>query len=158
MMARQAARAPWRDKLPFGMRTLASAVVAAGMLAAVVAGCAGVLSGRAARVAASARALAIQPDGKIVAAGTASVGGFMSVFFHLAMARYHPDGRLDTGFGTDGTVLATEFRVSDYVVPTLALQPDGKVRYSAPSSSMTHRALAQEGPDLHWGDTAVSPL
>jgi hypothetical protein len=27
----------------------------------------------------------------------------------------------------------------------------------APSSSMTHRALAQEGPDLHRGDILISP-
>ncbi|MBI2204692.1 MAG: hypothetical protein HYU41_12655 [Candidatus Rokubacteria bacterium] len=100
------------------MRTIVSVLLAA----ALFTGCAGAFFGSG-RIAASARALAIQPDGKIVAAGTAGVGNR----FAFALVRYLPDGRLDTGFGVDGTVLATEFRVSDYVVPTLALQPDGKV-------------------------------
>ncbi|WP_244258237.1 calcium-binding protein [Streptomyces sp. Tu 2975] len=40
-------------------------------------------------------ALAVQPDGKIVAAGE---------LYGSAMARYNPDGSLDTGFGGDGRV------------------------------------------------------
>jgi uncharacterized delta-60 repeat protein len=46
-----------------------------------------------------ARAVAIQPDGKIVAAG--NVGGLGNAF---ALARYLPDGRLDRRFGDRGTV------------------------------------------------------
>jgi uncharacterized delta-60 repeat protein len=44
--------------------------------------------------------LAIQPDGKIVAAGTARVGGDND----FAVARYLPGGGLDTSFGGDGKV------------------------------------------------------
>lgn len=45
--------------------------------------------------------LALQPDGKIVAAGEAATatGGF-----DVALARFNPDGTLDTGFGTGGTL------------------------------------------------------
>src|SRR5262249_58695080 len=49
----------------------------------------------------SASALAIQPDGKIVAVGTeqptqAYAGG------HIALVRYNPDGTWDTSFGSGG--------------------------------------------------------
>ena len=43
-----------------------------------------------------ARAVALQSDGKIVVAGNASVGGG----YDFAVARYRPNGTLDTGFGT----------------------------------------------------------
>lgn len=60
-------------------------------------------------------ALALQPDGKIVAIGsmTARDDGSM-------LARYNPDGTLDSSFGTDGTVLAGS-------ATALALQPDGTI-------------------------------
>jgi uncharacterized delta-60 repeat protein len=49
-----------------------------------------------------ANAVTIQPDGKIVAAGVASVGNQQS----FGVARYLPDGRLDTTFGGgDGTTV-----------------------------------------------------
>jgi uncharacterized delta-60 repeat protein len=50
-----------------------------------------------------ASAIAIQPDGKIVAAGQATVNGSGGV----ALARYNADGSLDTSFGTGGTVGVT---------------------------------------------------
>jgi uncharacterized delta-60 repeat protein len=43
----------------------------------------------------------VQPDGKILAAGSSTVDGDSA----LALARYLPDGRLDTTFGGDGLVL-----------------------------------------------------
>lgn len=57
----------------------------------------------------------IQPDGKIVAGGTANA--------HFALARYNPDGSLDSSFGSGGKVVTpgTEF------ISALALQPDGKI-------------------------------
>jgi uncharacterized delta-60 repeat protein len=51
----------------------------------------------------AARALALQSDGKIVAAGYASAG-FTDDF---AVARYNPDGTLDGSFNTSGAVLTT---------------------------------------------------
>src|SRR3712207_7658174 len=47
------------------------------------------------------RAVAIQADGKIVAAGEALSAGIRSDF---ALARYHLDGSLDTTFGIEGKV------------------------------------------------------
>jgi uncharacterized delta-60 repeat protein len=63
-------------------------------------------------------AIAIQPDGKIVAAGFASSGSA----FRLALARYQADGTLDTTFGSGGKV-TTGARGATAV----ALQADGKL-------------------------------
>ena len=63
------------------------------------------------------RALAIRPDGEIVAAGTANED--------VALARYTAAGDLDTTFGDDGT------RISDFgsddVANGLALTPSGQI-------------------------------
>ncbi len=52
----------------------------------------------------SAFALAIQPDGKIVAAGTRSLPDFSSQF---ALVRYNADGSPDVSFDSDGVVITT---------------------------------------------------
>ena len=73
-----------------------------------------------------ASALAIQRDGKLVAAGRTYVGGLDQDF---AVARYTPRGRLDTTFGRAG-VVQTSFsarpKTSDEA-SAVALQRDGKV-------------------------------
>lgn len=69
-----------------------------------------------------ARALAVQPDGNIIVAGT-SDGGARKGF---ALARYTPAGRLDPSFGQDGKSL-TQFGSTDAEVAALLLQPDGKM-------------------------------
>jgi uncharacterized delta-60 repeat protein len=68
-----------------------------------------------------AYAVAIQPDGKIVAAGS-SYNGSDDDF---ALARYNPDGSLDTSFNGTGKV-TTAIGTKDEVY-ALALQPDGKL-------------------------------
>jgi uncharacterized delta-60 repeat protein len=65
-----------------------------------------------------ARGLALQPDGKIVVAGTA--GG------DFALVRYNSDGSLDVNFGTGGRV-TTDFFVNSDICNAVALQPDGKI-------------------------------
>ena len=50
-----------------------------------------------------ATSLVLQPDGKIVVGGTATVAGG-PVF---AVARYNADGSLDSGFGMGGRVTTT---------------------------------------------------
>ncbi len=66
--------------------------------------------------------VAIQSDGKIVA------GGYNSEF---VVARYKPEGSLDTTFGGDG-IVSTNFDIYGYLgsyggVSGLAIQPDGKI-------------------------------
>ncbi len=68
-----------------------------------------------------ARALALQPDGKIVVAGsTVSYPGN-----DFAVARYNSDGSLDTTFGNQGTI-TTDFGATDEAF-AVAFQPDGKI-------------------------------
>lgn len=64
------------------------------------------------------RCVAVQPDGKILAAG--------EVANKPALARYHPGGTLDTTFGTDGKVVTNISRFETSVRGVVA-QPDGKI-------------------------------
>jgi uncharacterized delta-60 repeat protein len=66
--------------------------------------------------------VALQADGKIVVGGEANLDGF----YDFALARYHPDGSLDTSFGGDGMVTTNWFVGSDDV-RTVLIQPDGKI-------------------------------
>ena len=65
--------------------------------------------------------VAIQPDGKIIAAGTV-----VATFSDFALARYNIDGSLDAGFGNGGKV-TTDFFIDDDVANGLALQSDGRI-------------------------------
>lgn len=69
-------------------------------------------------------AVALQPDGKIVAAGNSSAVGVFSVNF--ALARYNADGSLDSTFGTGGTVL-TSFGGPLSAAADVVVQPDGRI-------------------------------
>jgi len=73
-------------------------------------------------------AVALQSDGKIIAAGTHFVDfnpGDMSDT-DFALARYNPDGSLDTTFGNGGLVTTDFFGTEDDVFSVL-IQPDGKI-------------------------------
>jgi uncharacterized delta-60 repeat protein len=69
----------------------------------------------------AANAVAIQPDGKIVAAGETDFGDG-----RFALARYNPDGSPDTDFAGDGRVL-TDIGGGDDGANAVAIQPDGKI-------------------------------
>ncbi len=90
--------------------------------------------------------VAIQPDGKIVAAGVGNQ--------NFALARYNPDGTPDTGFGNNGT-MTTDFGGTE-AGEDLALQADGKIVVVGswsmfdPEDPMNRRsgfALARYNPD-----------
>jgi uncharacterized delta-60 repeat protein len=74
----------------------------------------------------SVQDLVIQPDGKILAAGTAVSG----TWSHFALARYNVDGSLDAAFGSGGKVV-TDFGTP--AAPTvdriaaMAVAADGKI-------------------------------
>jgi uncharacterized delta-60 repeat protein len=68
----------------------------------------------------SARAVAIQPDGKIVVAG--ATGNYVSDF---AVVRYDSKGKLDTKFGKGGKAV-TDIMGLD-VAESVSIQPDGKI-------------------------------
>lgn len=70
---------------------------------------------------ASARGVAIQSDGKIVAAGL----GFNNFGADIALVRYHQDGSLDTAFNSTGKVTTS---VGSFAAAyAVALQSDGKI-------------------------------
>jgi uncharacterized delta-60 repeat protein len=62
--------------------------------------------------------VAIQADGKVVAVGPG--GG------DFALARFTPDGSLDTTFSDDGKQ-TTDFAASDDAAAAVAIQPDGRI-------------------------------
>src|SRR6266571_3983905 len=72
----------------------------------------------------AAFAVAVQPDGKVLAAGYVFLSAATN--YDFALARYLPDGSLDPSFGTNGKV-ATDFHGSTDVARAVALQPDGKI-------------------------------
>jgi len=66
-------------------------------------------------------ALAIQPDGKIIAVG----GNSIILDGDFVVARYNPNGTLDSSFGTGG-IVTTDFAGND-VAFTVTLQVDGRL-------------------------------
>lgn len=76
-----------------------------------------------------AKSLAIQSDGKIVAAGYA-LPGTGSSSFCFALVRFDADGSLDATFDSDG-IVTTPFSLDDAYIDSLAngvaIQPDGKI-------------------------------
>jgi uncharacterized delta-60 repeat protein len=68
----------------------------------------------------TAYAVAIQADGKIIAAGTTDLSSGGN--FRSALARYNADGSLDNSFGAGGKALGAGREISE-----IALQTDGKI-------------------------------
>ena len=68
---------------------------------------------------AKAYAVAIQPDGRIVAAGEAEEA--------IGLARFLPDGTLDTSFGSGGLVRTDASPGGSSEALELVIQPDGKI-------------------------------
>jgi uncharacterized delta-60 repeat protein len=82
-----------------------------------------------------ANAVAIQTNGEIIAAGYTQVGG-------TGVARYNPNGSLDTSFGSAGQVRLAN--ISNYDPPgILALQGDGKMLVSGKLTTADDFALAR---------------
>ena len=78
----------------------------------------------------TATAIAIQPDGKIVVAGstgenTSLFGGSSNRDF--ALVRYNSDGSLDDTFGTGGIVTTDVSRGGDDNATSVLIQPSGKI-------------------------------
>ena len=72
-----------------------------------------------------ANAVTIQPDGKLVVAGTTYTNNDFSDE-DFAIARYNTDGSLDASFGNNGKV-TTDFPNRAAVISAVVVQPDGKI-------------------------------
>ena len=97
-------------------------------------------------------ALALQPDGKIIAGGTLRLD---NNFYRgdFALTRYNPDGTLDATFGEGGMVI-TDVTASDTLIDQikdLALEPDGKIIAGGSAVSLIFSgdkfAMARYQPD-----------
>jgi uncharacterized delta-60 repeat protein len=97
---------------------------------------------------AATAAIAIQPNGLIVTAGSA--GASLDEPSDFALARYRADGTLDPKFGAGGKALAT-FDLPVSGASALALQPDGKIvaagRAGASGNGGSEVALARYRPN-----------
>ncbi|MFI5134258.1 MAG: delta-60 repeat domain-containing protein, partial [Chitinophagales bacterium] len=91
-----------------------------------------------------ANAVAIQPDGKIIAAGYSYVGEH----FDFALARYNADGVPDKSFNTDGKLISSVGKFND-VINSIAVQPDGKIVAAGYSSDgiQNHFAIVRYNID-----------
>jgi uncharacterized delta-60 repeat protein len=90
------------------------------------------------------RAVAIQPDGKLVIAGHVLKGSTTDVI----VARYHPDGSLDSTFSGDGKVVTDYLNAEEYAW-AVTLQSDGKILVagSAEQVSDPYFFLLRYNPD-----------
>jgi uncharacterized delta-60 repeat protein len=66
-----------------------------------------------------ARAVALQPDGRIVVTGSFDI-------FNIGLARFRADGRLDRSFNGDG-VMRTQVDGGEQGANGLVIQPDGRI-------------------------------
>ncbi len=80
-------------------------------------------------------ATAIQPDGKIVLAGTAALGDLASdADLFVALVRFNTNGTPDTTFGSDGTVVTEVGAYRDEAL-SVALQSNGRILVAGASAA-----------------------
>ena len=84
-----------------------------------------------------ASALALQPDGRLVAAGSSVIGAYSD----FALVRYKPDGTLDRSLNRTGKV-TTAIGSFSAGAGALVVQPDGKPVAAGASSNGSHYDLA----------------
>ena len=102
----------------------------------------------------AAGSVAIQPDGKIIAAGYYTPDSYPD-YREYAIARYLPDGSLDPAFGSGGKVAgATEYGT---LINALVLLPNGKILVAGTKDAGNNkmwiaRFNADGSPDGTFGD------
>ena len=108
-----------------------------------------------------AYAAALQPDGKILAAGVTNARGT----YDFAVARYLSSGALDPSFGENGVAITDFGRSKDWAY-ALALQPDGNIVVAGVSDRSGSRdfalarytAAGQLDPSFGHGGLVVTPV
>ncbi|HEX5153586.1 MAG TPA: delta-60 repeat domain-containing protein [Parafilimonas sp.] len=97
---------------------------------------------------ATANSIALQPDGKIIAAGTGNDD--------LAVARFNADGSIDSSFGKNGKI-KRDFEGYQDAINKLILQPDNKilaVGYGFESNHETTKIILMRfNPDGSFDDS-----
>jgi uncharacterized delta-60 repeat protein len=86
-------------------------------------------------------AIAMEPNGEVLAAGGANSGGTNGAF---ALALFQTDGTLDPNFGTQGVVITSFNATNDTVARAIALEPNGQIVLAGyVTSGTTEFALAR---------------
>jgi len=103
----------------------------------------------------SINALAIQDDGKIVAAGKSNVSHNE---FDFVAARFNPDGALDTTFASNGKFVLS--RSSSDIGNSVLIQPDGKILIGGRVGPFCGvlRLDANGTPDASFGTNGLAVL
>ncbi|MGH9000040.1 MAG: hypothetical protein ACRDY7_11695 [Acidimicrobiia bacterium] len=104
----------------------------------------------------AAYAVAVQPDGKIVVAGTTAATPTLA----LAIARYLPDGELDASFGRDGIVITDADPAADDTVSALQISPAGRILAAGRSGdkAVLARYFPNGDPDRSFGGKGYDGL
>ena len=92
-------------------------------------------------------AIALQPDGKIVVAGTQGLGGPNA---RVAVVRYATDGSLDPSFGGGDGKASIDFTPREDFAYAVRIQADGKIVVAGPAAYFGHNSkfgLARLTPD-----------
>src|SRR5581483_1561223 len=96
-----------------------------------------------------ARAVVVQPDGKIVAVGASQAKHPSDEDLDVAVVRLLPDGAIDSSFGSGGTVRIGVPRHTEFG-EAVALQPDGRIVIAGttyPGPSLARFVVARLNPD-----------
>jgi uncharacterized delta-60 repeat protein len=104
----------------------------------------------------AANSVRVQDDGKVVVCGLLDTEDG----YRIGVARMLDDGTLDNTFGANGSV-AINLGVDDWALPTLAVQPDGKILVGAdnntgnPARVKVIRLLSDGSFDASFGTNGI---
>jgi uncharacterized delta-60 repeat protein len=87
-------------------------------------------------------AVAVQPDGKIVAVGSTTISTYPSYKFDFAVARYNANGTLDTSFDQDGKIRTAVGNIGFDRAYAVAVQSDGKIVVAGSTEYRNNNNLA----------------
>lgn len=111
----------------------------------------------------SAKSLAIQPDGKIIAAGLTSVGARGGVE-EIGLARFKPSGLLDSRFGGSGTVQVAIPGSSGSIAEVVAILANrdvlvgGQAKFSAGTNGVIVRLRPDGAVDTTFGTNGIAVM
>jgi uncharacterized delta-60 repeat protein len=104
----------------------------------------------------AAKSVRVQDDGKVVVCGLLDTQDG----YRIGVVRMLEDGTLDNTFGTNGSVVI-DLGVDDWALPTLAVQPDGKILVGAdnntgnPARVKVVRLLSDGSFDATFGTNGI---
>ena len=111
-----------------------------------------------------AYAMALQPDGKVIVAGSAGLGNAPgpnnpNINGFVTLARFNTNGAPDPTFGNNGTVLSEVGAYSDFAL-AIALETDGKILVTGGSQNGKYQWFVQRynsdgSPDSTYGGNSV---